>query len=59
MNTAEPPTAHAEGDTSLTSVIAAVWATSALSPPACVALLISDVVDALLEEIFGNTLIHP
>lgn len=59
MNTIDLPAARVEGDTSLHGVIAAVRAKSALSQPARVALLISEGVDALLEEVFGNTLIHP
>lgn len=52
-------TAHAEGDDALTGIIAAVRATSSLSQPARVDILLTQGLEALLEEIFGNTLIHP
>lgn len=53
------PAVPGEDDATLTGIIAAVRATSPLSQPARVDLLLTQGVEALLEEIFGNTLIHP
>ncbi|MGP6174098.1 DNA-processing protein DprA [Corynebacterium sp. A21] len=62
INATDAPTAYTaytEGDTSLIGVIAAVRAKSSLSQSARVSILISEGVDAVLEDIFGHTLIHP
>lgn len=51
--------ATAPDDKALTGVIAAVRAKAPLSQPARVDILLTQGIDALLEEIFGNTLINP
>lgn len=51
--------AHAGNDHVLTGVLAAIRATSSLSQPARVDILLAQGVGALLEEVFGHTLIHP
>ena len=50
---------QADNDHALIGVIAAVRAKSSLSQPARVDILLTQGLEALLEEIFGNTLIHP
>ena len=59
MNATDSFTAYAGDDDTLIGVIAAVRASSRLSHPARVDLLLTQGLDALLEELFGNTLIHP
>ena len=59
MNATDSFTAYAGDDDTLIGVIAAVRAPSRLSHPARVDLLLTQGLDALLEELFGNTLIHP
>lgn len=53
------PARQAENDHALIGIIAAVRAKSSLSQPARVDILLTQGLEALLEEIFGNTLIHP
>ncbi|HZK32250.1 MAG TPA: DNA-processing protein DprA [Corynebacterium sp.] len=50
--------APADNDPELVGVLAAIQAKSSLSQPARVDILLTQGVDALLEEIFGHTLIH-
>ena len=59
MYTTDFPTRQADNDHALIGIIAAVQAKSSLSQPARVDILLTQGLDALLEEIFGNTLIHP
>lgn len=59
MYTTDFPTRQADNDHALIGIITAVRAKSSLSQPARVDILLTQGLDALLEEIFGNTLIHP
>lgn len=52
-------TAHTGDDRDVVAIIAATRATSSLSQPAKVDVLLNQGVDALLEEVFGHTLLHP
>lgn len=59
MYTTDLSATHTPDDKTLTGVIAAARAKAPLSQPARVDILLTQGVDALLEEVFGNTLIHP
>lgn len=59
MYTTDFPNQQAEYDCALIGIIAAVCAKSSLSQPARVDLLLTQGLDALLEDIFGHTLINP
>ena len=53
------PSRQAQDDQALIGVIAAVRAKSSLSQPARVDILLTQGLDALLEEVFGAALFHP
>ena len=59
MHTTGFPSTRERDDATLIGVIAAVRAQAPLSQPARVDILLTQGLDALLEEVFGNTLIHP
>lgn len=59
MHTTEFLPSREHGDATLVGVIAAVRAQAPLSQPARVDILLTQGLDALMEEVFGNTLIHP
>ncbi|NWO17045.1 MAG: DNA-processing protein DprA [Corynebacterium sp.] len=59
MYTTDVPSQQATSDQTLIGIIAAVRAKSSLSQPARVDFLLTHGLDALLEDIFGHTLINP
>lgn len=59
MNAAGMSGARTADDDALAGVIAAVRATSALSQPARVDILLTRGVEAPVDEVFGHTLINP
>lgn len=59
MDTTNFPAAQAEDDYALVGILAAVRAQSSLSQPARVDIILTQGIEALLEDVFGNTLIHP
>lgn len=59
MNAVGMSGARTADDDALVGVIAAVRATSALSQPARVDILLTQGVEALVDEVFGRTLINP
>lgn len=59
MHPASLPTTPDSSDHTLVGVLAAMRAKSSLSQPARVDILLAQGVEALLEEVFGHTLIHP
>lgn len=59
MHTTDSSPSRERDDATLIGVIAAVRAKAPLSQPARVDILLTQGLDALLEEVFGNTLIHP
>lgn len=59
MATTESSSPRGRDDATLIGVIAAIRAKALLSQPARADILLTQGLDALLEEVFGNTFIHP